>query len=71
MDVKLIESGNGGDLVLTDNDLAVVGGVENMPYLSMFGGANYWANQLLLSDPTARTFDSLTEPALINNPLSS
>lgn len=37
-DLAIIETLNGGDLQLVGNDLAVVYGVENMPYLSMFGG---------------------------------
>ncbi len=37
-DIAIIETGNGGDLQLVGNDLAVVEGIENMPYLAMFGG---------------------------------
>lgn len=37
-DIAVIETGNGGDLQLVGNDLAVVNGIENMPYLAMFGG---------------------------------
>lgn len=37
-DLAIIETGNGGDIQLLKNDLAVVQGIENMPYLAMFGG---------------------------------
>lgn len=37
-DLAVIETGNGGDLQMVGNDLAVVNGIENMPYLAMFGG---------------------------------
>lgn len=41
MDLKVIETLNGGDLVKNTKDLAVVEmteGLTNMPYLAMFGG---------------------------------
>lgn len=71
MDVKLIETGNGGDFVLTTNDLAVVGGVENMPYISMFGGDNFWGNDLFLADDAARQFNARTERVLTETALNS
>lgn len=37
-DILLIETDNGGDFVLKNNDLASIEGFENMPYLGMFGG---------------------------------
>lgn len=48
MDVLIKETGNGGDLVLKGNDIAMVQGIENMPYLSMFSGdGNYWGNTVM------------------------
>jgi hypothetical protein len=38
-DLAILETGSGGDLQLVGNDLAVVNGIENMPYLAMFGGS--------------------------------
>ena len=38
MDLKLIETGNGGDLVKNSKDLEVIFGFQNMPYLALFGG---------------------------------
>ena len=69
MDVLIMETGNGGDLKLTGNDLEVVQGLENMPYLAMFGGADWWANDLI-SGPTQRMM-AQTEQALKDNTLSS
>lgn len=39
-DLKMIETGSGGDFVLLQNrgDLEVTKGFHNMPYLGMFGG---------------------------------
>jgi hypothetical protein len=37
-DLAIIETGDGGDYQLKGNDLAVVNGSENMPYIAMFGG---------------------------------
>lgn len=38
MDLLVIETGNGGDVVLNGNDLVTINGFENMPYIGMFGG---------------------------------
>jgi len=38
MDLLVIETGNGGDIVLNGNDLVTINGFENMPYIGMFGG---------------------------------
>lgn len=76
MDLEFIETGNGGDLVKTVNDLSVIYGFENMPYLGLFGGNpeestgirqaghqafDYWANSLLDSENPDRQMNSLTE----------
>lgn len=70
MDARFTETGNGGDLTLITNDIAVVFGVENMPYLAMFGGASHWANDLLFTGP-GQAFVAQTETALMANALSS
>jgi len=38
MDLRLIENGNGGDLIRTINDLNVINGLSNYPYIALFGG---------------------------------
>lgn len=86
-DVGLIESdGNGGDVQLMGNDLAVILNTENQVFLAFFGGnkeqstnpsnipadsKDYWANGLFMpSDPSIQ-FNSETERALDNTPLTS
>ncbi len=81
MDLEVIESGNGGDLVLKGNDLSFIFGFQNMPYLALFGGNviastpveripseqafDWWGNSLLPNKPEVQ-FNSLTE-RLLNN----
>lgn len=70
MDVTLIETGNGGDLVLSGNDLSIVDGISNMPYIAMFGGSNFWGNDLLFDNDDLR-FSAETENILLTVPLNS
>jgi len=68
-DLLLIERGSGGDLNIQANDIEVITGFENLPYISMFSGNGvWWANALLLSDIQ---FVSETGEALKNNALTS
>ncbi len=87
MDLKLIESGNGGDVVRLGNDLSIINGFQNMPYLAMFGGNpeqntpttrkpteqafDYWGNSLLFANQPEIQFNSNTERALSNTALNS
>jgi len=87
MDVEVFESGNGGELVKTAKDISVLYGFENMPYIAMFGGNlkastptnrleseqafDFWGNSLLMLGNPAAQFNSETERALNNNPLTS
>jgi len=71
MDLELIETGNGGDLRIVGNDLAVVNGYENMPYLAMFGGSEFWGNDLLFNEGTDFKFSSTTEKVLQSVALNS
>lgn len=71
MDIKIYETGNGGDLQLNTNDLAIVYGVENMPYLAMFGGSAWWGNDLLMSQGNGWRFQAETEAVLLATPLNS
>ena len=58
-DLLLTETGNGGDLVIRDNDLVLTSNLSNQIYLALFGGNivddngeqfnEYWAN-VQLSD---------------------
>jgi hypothetical protein len=67
-DLLIYETGSGGDLLISGNDLAQVQGYENSPYLAMFGGGDWWGNYLL---PTENQFNSQTEQTLNTTPLSS
>lgn len=76
-DLAIFEAnGNGGDILLLGNDLAVVNDIENMPYLDMFGGNvkestksntvkeqsfDYWANNLFYFSQPELQFNSETE----------
>jgi len=81
-DLKIIETGDGGDAVLLNNDLVVIGGFQNMPYLGMFGGNveesttgpketseqsfDWWGNNLLMQNDYLIQFNSLLENTLKN-----
>jgi len=87
MDVEVIESGNGGDLVKKAKDLSVIFGFENMIYLAMFGGNveastpskrleseqgfDFWGNNLLWPNDSSVQFNSITERRLKEVALSS
>lgn len=87
MDTKLIETGDGGDLELSGNDLALIDGLQNMPYLAMFGGNpgeltegaklpdqqafDWWGNNLLFPNDYAIQFNSLLEKRLSTIALNS
>ena len=87
MDLKVIETGNGGDITKNGSDLAMVFSFENMPYLALFGGNveavtpqkrleseqafDFWGNSLLFTNDTSIQFNSLTEKTLQITPLTS
>lgn len=87
MDLLLTETFDGGDVVKTPKDLTVIEGFENMVYLALFGGNveastpsrvvdneqsfDFWGNNLLWNNDSSLQFNSETERALKNNPLSS
>lgn len=87
MDLKIKETGSGGDLVYEGGDLRLTAGVYNQPYLARFGGnreastedqfeegeekGDYWANSLLLADEPNVQFNSKFEKALSEIELSS
>lgn len=87
MDLKLIETGNGGDIVKKSKDFEIIRGFQNMPYLALFGGNpgfstpvvrpeneqafDWWGNSLLMPEDVGIQFNSLTENTLNNVPLTS
>lgn len=87
MDLSVVENGgNGGDFVRKTKDLLVIYGLENMPYLAMFGGnkeastpilrleqeqAFDWFGNSLLLDNQKVQLNSETERILDKTPLTS
>jgi phage gp46-like protein len=87
IDLQIVETGNGGDLMMIGGDLAQVSGWENMVYLALFGGnveANtdparpentqdfsWWGNALLMPNQPGLQFNSNTERVLKSVGLTS
>ena len=65
-DVLIYQTANGGDMLLQGNDVATVDGVENAPYLAMFGASDWWGNEYM-----DVPFESKTIAALRDNLLNS
>lgn len=61
-------NGDGGDILQQGNNLAVVHGVENQPYLALFGGAPdgsaWWADKVFFPGTPSRHFLSHTQKTL-------
>lgn len=86
-DPEIVETGSGGDMLPKGNDLSVIFGFENMPYLALFGGnvaqstpvtrvpaqqaADWWGNALFMPADPGMQFNSETERMLHSVPLTS
>lgn len=86
-DILLYESGNGGDIAILNNDIALGDQLYQQAYLCLFGGNieaitrgdeldghirnDWWGNSLLFANNKAKQFNSLTEKALRSNALTS
>lgn len=71
-DLLIFESGNGGELKQRGNDFAMVQGIENEPYMAMFGGArDWWGNDFLDPTDTDKIWSSETEKTLNSVTLNS
>jgi phage gp46-like protein len=85
IDLALVETGNGGDLVLMGNSLVMVESIENMPYIATFGGnvgypyanteqkeeRNYWWGNDFAKNDTPIQITSLLEAKLRDTALTS
>lgn len=87
MDLRIIESNNGGDLFKKRRDLCVIEGLENMVYLALFGGNveastqfdrleneqafDWWGNRLFHQEQPGIQINSLTERTLMSVSLTS
>lgn len=85
-DIRLYETGSGGDFQLTGNRFIQAFSFENFPYLAMFGGNpghpteevtegqerfDYWGNELLWDGNPEIQFNSRTEATLVDVALNS
>lgn len=80
-DLAVIETGNGGDLKLRGNDLAVSNSVMNQVYLGLFGGnienpkqnenTDWWANELLMKANPSIQFNTNIERIINTTTLNS
>lgn len=87
MDLKIIENGNGGDLVFENQDIVLISEIYNQSYLAHFGGntensttddfsdieehGDFWLNALILKDEPNEQFNSKLEKSLDEIELSS
>ena len=86
-DLLLFESGSGGDILISNNDMTLVETLFQQVYIRLFGGnteANttgseiegrqrddWWGNSLLFSDTPEKQFNSNTERVLDNVALNT
>ena len=86
MDIFLKETGTGGDIEILGNDVKTVNGIQNMPYLGMFGGNieentkeytdgelrhDWFGNSLLMDQNSRVQMNSDVERFLNENALNS
>lgn len=80
MDFKIVDNGNGGDLVFANGDIQLTSEVYNQPYLARFGGnlknsttdefkqgeihGDWWANALFLQGNPNEQLNSKFEQQL-------
>lgn len=86
-DLGIFENGSGGEVSIQNNDLMLSEQLYLQAYLACFGGnikastkgnepvgqvrLDWWGNSCLLSDTPSKQFNSSTEKALRENPLTS
>jgi len=71
LDLKLIETYDGGDFEILGSDLASTVGLEGMIYLALFGGDDWWGNDLLLDQDESAPFNATTEKVMRSVALNS
>lgn len=85
VDLRLRETGDGGDYVLIGNDLQLISGFQNMPYIGLFGGNkqsttgpktteqtfDFWGNFLFYPTDSSKWINSITEHLLEATALNS
>ena len=87
MDIKIVETRNGGDVVLKNNDLETTDSIHNDVYIGCFGGnpgenttgnekegeerGDWFGNELFFNSNEKGWINSRLEHALNTTPLSS
>ena len=87
VDFSIYESGDGGELLMVNNDISLADSLLQLVYISLFGGNteastlgneieselryDWWANSLIFGTQPNKQFNSLTEKTLKTTPLSS
>lgn len=64
MDLSIFETGNGGDLQFTNNDLVTTSAIFNSVYLGLFGGSEWFGNNLFFPNEENPRFNSNFENVL-------
>lgn len=86
-DILLYENGNGGEISVNGNDIALNDQLLQQPYLCLFGGNveaitngneqvgalrnDWWGNSLFFAQESDKQFNSITEKTLKEVPLNS
>lgn len=86
-DILLYESGNGGEIAVEGNDVALNDQLLQQAYLCLFGGnvlavtngnepqgtlrEDWWGNSLFFSQEVGKQFNSVTEKTLMETALNS
>ena len=86
-DILLYETGNGGDMLISNNDIALVEILYQQVYLSLFGGnieastkgnelpteirQDWWGNSLQFREKKEKQFNSQTERILNTTAMNS
>ncbi len=86
-DLGVFENGNGGEITVQNDDLLLADQLYQQAYVALFGGnveantrgdevtgqirQDWWGNSYLFGNTPNKQFNSETERALNNNPLTS
>ena len=67
-DVQLYESGDGGELYISNGDVTLIETLYQTIYIALFGGmadgSDYWANELIFATKPNKQYISETEKLL-------
>jgi len=69
-DIALYQTNDGGDILLRGSDMVTTSTVDNMIFMALFGGNDFWGNTMI-DEGNGVTFNSLTEKTLNEVTLNS